>query len=427
MQTDILIVGSGCSGLYCALNLPKSKQITIITKSTAERSDSFLAQGGICVLRDEEDYDSFFEDTLRAGHFENREESVRIMISSSQEVIGDLLFYGVDFARNADGSLDFTREGAHSRHRILYHKDITGQEITSKLLAEVRTRENITLLEQTTLLDLICDKNRCCGAVIAHPDGTAETVSAECVVLATGGIGGLYRHSTNYRHLTGDALALALRHGITLENVDYVQVHPTTFYSEREDVRSFLISESVRGEGALLYDKNMNRFVEELLPRDLLTEAIYAQMEKDQTPFVWEDLRPIPKAELEEHFPNIVAYCREHGYDPTKECIPVVPAQHYFMGGVKVDGRSKTSMDGLYAVGETACNGVHGRNRLASNSLLESLVFAKRAARDMAANPRPRLPLPETDLSVYADREALEQTYKSIVLEEINRRKNDHV
>lgn len=427
MNTDILIVGSGCSGLYCALNLPRDKKITVITKSTAERNDSFLAQGGICVLRDEADFDLFFEDTLRAGHYENREESVRIMISSSQDVIRDLLACGVDFNRNADGSLDFTREGAHSRHRILYHKDITGKEITSKLLDRVRERSNVEILENTTLLDLVTDGKTCHGAVISLADGRVETVCAEYTVLATGGIGGLFRHSTNYRHLTGDALALALRHGIELENVDYIQIHPTTFYSEQEDVRSFLISESVRGEGARLYNKNMERFVEELLPRDLLTEAILQQMEKDGTNFVWEDLRPIPERELREHFPNIVAYCAEHGYDPTKECIPVVPAQHYFMGGVKVDKNSKTSMDRLYAVGETACNGVHGKNRLASNSLLESLVFAKRAAERMTACPKEKTPIPKVDLSRYADRAAWEESNKKLVLDEIDRRKKNHV
>jgi L-aspartate oxidase len=237
----------------------------------------------------------------------------------------------------------------------------------------------------------------------------------------------LFRHSTNYRHLTGVALALALRHKIELENIDYIQIHPTTFYSEDEGVRSFLISESVRGEGAKLYNKNMERFVDELLPRDLLTEAILEQMKKDGTDFVWEDLRPIPEQELREHFPNIAAYCAEHGYDPAKECIPVVPAQHYFMGGVKVNKDSKTSMEGLYAVGETACNGVHGKNRLASNSLLESLVFAKRAAEEMTGNPR-SVPAPvDVDFAPYVDLPAWKAANKKMVLDEIDRRKKERV
>lgn len=425
MKTDILIVGCGCSGLYCALNLPQNKKITVITKSDAEMSDSYLAQGGICVLKDQDDYDSFFEDTLKAGHYENDRDSVDIMIKSSREVINDLIGYGVDFCRRSDGSLDYTKEGGHSCKRILYHEDITGKEITSTLLQRVRELENVTILENTALLDIISQNNTCLGAVLSMPNGDIETVSAEYTVLATGGIGGLFRHSTNFRHLTGDALAIALKHNVELKNIDYIQIHPTTFYSKNETERSFLISESVRGEGAKLYNKNMQRFVNELLPRDLLTAAIREQMQKDGTDFVWEDLRPIPEKELHEHFPNIVEHCKQKGYDVTKECIPVVPAQHYFMGGIKVDYSSKTSMDRLYAIGETACNGVHGRNRLASNSLLESLVFAKLAAKQMQSQPIVITPLPPIDVEPFKDRAALENSYKKTVLNEIKRRSKD--
>lgn len=386
MTTDILIAGSGCAGLYAALHLPKDKAITIITKLDLESSDSFLAQGGMCTLKEPEDYDSYFEDTLRAGHYENDRTSVEIMIKQSPDVVKDLVSYGVDFQKEEDGSFSYTREGAHSANRILFHKDITGKEITSHLLKEVLKRENVTIMEHTCLIDLLCEENTCCGVVVRRSDGSISQIHADYTLLATGGIGGLYRHSTNYRHLTGDAIAIALKHGIRTKDLNYIQIHPTTLFSTKEEDRSFLISESVRGEGALLYDKNMKRFVNELLPRDLLTEAIYAQMEKDGTDFVWEDLRPIPPDELELHFPNIVAHCRKMGYDVTRECIPVVPAQHYFMGGIWVNHESKTSMEHLYAIGETACNGVHGKNRLASNSLLESLVFAKRAALDLAAN-----------------------------------------
>jgi L-aspartate oxidase len=427
MKTEVLIIGSGCAGLYCALQLPQDKSITVISKSELESSDSFLAQGGICVLRDEEDYTSFVEDTLKAGHYENDRKSVDLMIRSSRKTINDLITYGVDFARDEKGNLDYTREGAHTRPRILYHADITGREITSKLLARVRERANITLLPHTTCLDIIEQQGECCGAVIAHADGRLEAVSCAYTVLATGGIGGLYRHSTNFRHLTGDALAIALRHGVALRDTDYVQIHPTTFYSKDENDRCFLISESVRGEGARLYNKNMERFVDELLPRDLVTEAIHRQMEQDGAAFVWEDLRPIPEQELREHFPNIVAYCREHGYDVTRECIPVVPAQHYYMGGVKVDHESKTSMPRLFAIGETACNGVHGKNRLASNSLLESLVFAGRAARAMTEENSSVPVLPEVDLTPYQDREALAATYRELVWNEIQKRRKQHV
>lgn len=383
MKTDILIVGSGCSGLYAALHLPQDKRITVITKADLESSDSFLAQGGICMLRDEDDYNSYFQDTMKAGHYENNRQSVDIMIRESQRVIADLISYGADFEREADGSLAFTKEGAHSEKRILFHEDVTGREITSKLLRQAENRPNITLMEYTTMVDLIEENNVCYGAVLRLADGSLDTMEADFTFLACGGIGGLYRHSTNFRHLTGDALAIAIRHNIRLENINYVQIHPTTFYTENEEERSFLISESVRGEGALLYNKNMERFVDELQPRDVVTKAILKQMELDGTNHVWEDMRPIPEEEMLSHFPNIVAYCREHGYDPVKECIPVVPAQHYFMGGIKVDSSSATSMPQLYAIGETACNGVHGRNRLASNSLLESLVFASRAATDV--------------------------------------------
>ena len=422
MKTDILIVGSGCSGLYCALMLPRDKKITIITKADAESSDSFLAQGGICMLKDESDYDNYFEDTLKAGHYENDRESVEIMIRSSQDVIQDLIGYGADFARDENGNLAFTREAAHSDKRILFHEDITGEEITSKLLAAVRRLSNVTIYENTKMLDIVTENNCCYGAVIRREDGTIETVQADYTVWACGGVGGLYRHSTNFRHLTGDALALSIRHGIRLKDVNYVQIHPTTFYSKDEEDRSFLISESVRGEGAKLYDKNMNRFVNELLPRDRLTEEIYKQMEKDQTEHVWEDLRPIPEEELKSHFPNIVEHCRQMGYDVTKECIPVVPAQHYFMGGVWVDHESHTSMERLYAVGETACNGVHGRNRLASNSLLESLVFAKRAAKQMErtyAKAESGFLFDGIDLSSYENQEELASRYHKYVRDAI--------
>lgn len=390
MRTDMVIVGSGCAGLYCALHLPREKQVTIITKLDAESSDSYLAQGGMCVQRDDEDYHRFMEDTLKAGHYENDRNAVDVMIRSSRDVLEDLLAYGVAFQKDENGELLYTREGAHSNKRILFHADITGREITSKLLAEVKRRPNITLHEYTTMIDLIVENNRCKGIVVETADGAVQEIRASFTILATGGIGGRYAHSTNYRHLTGDGITVAEKYNIELKDMDYIQIHPTTFYTEDKTERSFLISESVRGEGAKLRDKNGNRFVDELLPRDLLTKAIYEQMKKDGTEFVWEDLREIPESELDSHFPNIVKYCLEHGYDVRKECIPVVPAQHYFMGGIKVSDVSKTSMERLYAVGETACNGVHGKNRLASNSLLESLVFAKRAARDISGNHKKR-------------------------------------
>lgn len=379
MKTDVVIVGTGVGGLFSALNLPREKQIVMITKSDLESSNSFLAQGGICVLRGEEDYDSYFEDTMRAGHYENRKESVDIMIRSSQEIIDDLIRYGVDFAKE-NGELAYTREGAHSRPRILFHEDITGQEITSKLLEQVKKLENVKIYEYTTMTDVIIENDVCVGIEAVQENGETLRIFAENTILASGGIGGCYKHSTNFPHLTGDAVEIAKKHGIRLENLDYVQIHPTTLYSEKPG-RRFLISESVRGEGAVLYNHKKERFVNELLPRDVVTKAIQAEMEKEGTDHVWLSMEAIDKETILKHFPNIYQRCQEEGYDVTKECIPVVPAQHYFMGGIWVDADSRTSMEHLYAVGETSCNGVHGANRLASNSLLESLVFAKRAAK----------------------------------------------
>ena len=432
MNTDILIVGSGCAGLYCALQLPQNRQITVITKSDSESSDSFLAQGGMCMLKSDDDYESYFEDTLKAGHYENDKKSVEIMIKSSADVVNDLVGYGVDFQREPNGEFSFTREGGHSGKRILFHKDITGREITKKLLLQAGKRKNITIIEHASMIDIITDKDEkfCKGVVVRLDDKKTDVIYAPVTVLATGGIGGLFRHSTNFRHLTADSLAIAIKHKIKLKDVDYVQIHPTTLYSTKAEDRSFLISESVRGEGAKLLDKNMNRFVNELLPRDILTKAINEQMEKDGTDFVWEDLRTIPEEELKSHFPNIVEYCLSKGYDDTKECIPVVPAQHYFMGGIEVNHESRTSMENVYAIGETACNGVHGKNRLASNSLLESLVFAKRAAKDLILNEErykelynsePNGELPQETLKKYDDVKSLSEEYKKLVLNEIKK------
>lgn len=426
-HSDIIIVGTGAAGLFCALHLPNDKQITIITKEGIEESDSFLAQGGICVLKSDDDYKSYYEDTMRAGHYENRAESVDIMLRSSQEIIRELIDFGVDFEKDGD-TLLYTREGGHSDSRILFHEDITGQEITSKLLARAKERNNISIYEHTAMIDLITESNVCHGVIIHTADGVIQPLTADYTVLACGGLGGLYKHSTNFRHITGDALAMAHNHGIRLENIDYIQIHPTTLYS-REPGRRFLISESVRGEGAILLDKNGNRFVNELLPRDLLTAEVHKQMKKDGTDFVWLSMAPIPTDTIKAHFPNIYKRCLDEGYDCTKEPIPVVPAQHYFMGGIWVDRDSCTSMEHLYAIGETSCNGVHGRNRLASNSLLESLVFAKRAAAQMKAAYAPLSEPKKIPVSdCYPDYNDCMKKYHELVLQEIEterKRKNE--
>ena len=424
MKADVVIVGSGVAGLYCALNLPQEKSIIVVTKNKARRSDSYLAQGGICVLRDEDDYDAFYEDTMKAGHYENNPDSVHIMIHSSQDVIADLVSFGVRFEKNGEEFL-YTREGAHSHHRILFHEDETGKEITSHLLETARNRENITIIENYTMVDLICDGNECHGIIGHDENGVYSATQADYTVLATGGIGGIFEHSTNYKHLTGDAIALALKYGIKLQHIDYIQIHPTTLYTEKEGSREFLISESVRGEGAILLNSKGERFVNELLPRDVVANAIFAEMKKEGSKHVWLSLAPIPEEEIKTHFPNIYQRCLDEGYDATKEPIPVVPSQHYFMGGIDVDRYSKTSMDRLYAAGETACNGVHGRNRLASNSLLESLVFAKRAAKHITEGYDPLtdeivIAIDETKYANY------QEEYKAAVLAAIEKERKKH-
>lgn len=421
---DVIIVGTGAAGLFCALNLSARHNVCVITKQKTDESDSFLAQGGICMLRGEEDYQGYFNDTMRAGHFENDENAVLLMIRSSNSVIRDLIRCGVEFDRNSEGNLNFTREGAHSRPRILFHEDVTGREITSALLAQAQAKPNIEIREYTTMVDIVSKDNVCGGIIAADPSGQLHCMEADSVVLACGGLGGLFTNSTNFPHITGDALAIALKHGVALEHLDYIQIHPTTLFSRRPG-RRFLISESVRGEGALLYDKNGQRFTDELQPRDLLTEALWKQMEKDGTEFVWEDMRPIGKDVILNHFPNIYRHCLEEGFNVLEEPIPVVPAQHYFMGGIAVNLASKTSMSGLYAVGETSCNGVHGRNRLASNSLLESLVFAQRAADDILfGSAHHGCDTSHVDLREYKDLDAIFASYRSAVLNEIERMKN---
>lgn len=384
IDCDVVIVGCGVAGLYCALNLPAALSVVLLSKEAVDHCDSMLAQGGICVLHDDGDYESFFEDTLRAGHYENRLESVDLMIRASRAIIDDLIKRGVRFARTVAGELDYTREGAHSRPRILYHEDVTGEEITTRLLADVRALPNARILENTCMTDLIEGFDRegrrvCRGVVATDEKNERLEIRADATVLATGGVGGLYEHSTNFGCLTGDGCRVAAEHGVLLEHMDYVQIHPTTLWTERPG-RSFLISESARGEGAVLLNDAGERFVDELQPRDVVSAAILAEMARTGAAHVWLSFARVPREEIEGHFTHILERCLEEGYDIREEPIPVVPAQHYFMGGIHVDSDSQTTLPHLFACGETCCNGVHGRNRLASNSLLESLVFAQRAA-----------------------------------------------
>lgn len=419
IKTDVVIVGSGVAGLFAALCLPSDKDILLITKEKLKECDSYLAQGGVCVLKDINDFNCYYEDTMKAGHYENNPESVKVMIESSTDVIGTLVKLGVNFDTDEEGDFDYTREGAHRRNRILHHKDETGKEITATLLSIAKKRSNITLVTQTTMIDFIEENNICQGIVCEDEFGEMGAILARDIILATGGIGGLFLNSTNFPHITGDSFALALKHGVELQDMNYIQIHPTTLYSKKKG-RRFLISESVRGEGAILLNENGERFTDELQPRDIVTNAIVEEMAKFGTDHVYITLPTMNSEEASERFPNIFDACMDEGYDITKDKVPVTPAQHYMMGGVKADINGKTTMEHLYAVGETACNGVHGKNRLASNSLLESLVFAKRAAALIASdNSEKELKIPELDLSSYPPKDIREKEFKTLIMNEI--------
>ena len=417
---DVIIVGTGAAGLFAGLCLPVNLNVLMITKDKMENSDSYLAQGGICTLKSADDFDAFYQDTLKAGRNENNPESVRIMIQQSPQIMKDLMDYGVKFDRDSEGNLAYTREGAHSEFRILHHQDVTGKEITSKLIRQVKLRNNITVIEEATMLDIISENNKVSGIIMENNSDIVQ-INAKVVILATGGIGGLFKHSTNFRHITGDSFAIALRNNIQLENINYIQIHPTTLYTTKPG-RSFLISESVRGEGAYLLNCKMERFVNELLPRDVVSNAIKNEMNKYNMPYVYLSVMHMDHQQIQTRFPHIYDRCLKEGYDMYKEPIPVVPAQHYLMGGIKSDTFGKTSMENLYAVGETACNGVHGANRLASNSLLESLVFAKRAARvikdeieNIDFDPK------YIDVSKY-DKDRLMKENRDLIMNEIKRK-----
>ncbi len=425
INTDTVVVGSGVAGLFAALCLPGDQSVLVITKENLYECDSYLAQGGVCVLKNIDDFQCYYEDTMKAGHYENNPQAVKVMIESSSDVINTLIKLGVQFDTDVSGDYDYTREGAHRQNRILHHKDETGKEITDTLLSIAKTRKNITFVTRTTMIDIIERDNICYGIVCEDEYGEKGAILAHNVILATGGIGGLFLNSTNYPHITGDSFALSLIHGIELENINYIQIHPTTLYSKKKG-RRFLISESVRGEGAILLNENGERFTDELQPRDVVTNAIVEEMKKFGTDHVYLTLPTMTSEQAKERFPNIFDACKEEGYDMTTDMVPVTPAQHYLMGGVKTDINGVTSMRYLYAVGETACNGVHGKNRLASNSLLESLVFAKRAADVIAVDTDVKDDnLPPVDLDGYPCKEEMLGKFKKIIMDEIKRKDMD--
>lgn len=377
---DVLIVGSGVSGLYCALNLRSDLNVLVVCKDKISCTNTYLAQGGISVARGIEDIPLYIEDTLKAGKYKNDIEAVKVLTSESMDNIKQLIDMGLKFDRNDDGSLNFTKEGAHSINRIVHTKDNTGESTANILIDNVKQRDNIAVYEYTCFIDIIERENECIGAILIKDDEQIN-VYAKSVVLATGGIGGLFNNSTNQRILKGDGIATAIKHNIELKDINYIQIHPTAFYEKERNDRRLLISESLRGEGGKLTNIHGERFVNELLPRDVVSEAVYKQIKETQTPYVNLDIRFLGREYIINRFSSIYDECLKRGTDITRECIKVSPAQHFFMGGIKVDLNSLTSMKKLYAVGESSCTGIHGANRLASNSLLEGLVFSRRAAK----------------------------------------------
>ncbi|MHC1721000.1 MAG: L-aspartate oxidase [Clostridiaceae bacterium] len=377
-ETDVLIAGSGVAGLYCALHLKSDLKVLVLSKSELTKTNTYLAQGGISTALNDEDMPLFVEDTMKAGDFENTINAVNVLVQESRDNIDELLGYGLQLERN-NGELSYTREGAHSVNRIVHQKDETGKAVADTLIAEAKKRNNIELWEYARIVDVMKKGNLCVGGVIVK-DGEIIEVSAKALVLATGGVGGLFKKSTSQRDLTGDGVAIALKNGIKLKDSDYIQFHPTVLHRGAENERRFLISESLRGEGAKLYNSKGERFVDELLPRDEVTAIIEKELEKTGDKCVYLDISFLDSDYVKKRFPSIYKECLKSGIDITKDRVPVSPAQHYYMGGIEVDLNGKTSMENLYALGETACTGVHGKNRLASNSLLEGLVFARRAA-----------------------------------------------
>ena len=378
VYVDVLIVGTGAAGLYAALNLREDLNILLITKDVVNKCNTFLAQGGISVARDENDFDLFIQDTLKAGKFKNSIKAVQTLVYESIDNINTVINFGVSFDREKVG-LKYTKEGAHSISRIVHRKDETGKELFLSLLDRVKNKKNVCILENTTLVDIITKNNICAGGIATRGEKRMN-INSKATVLATGGIGGLFKNSTNRRSLTGDGIAIALRHNIKTTDLDYVQFHPTALFDYNVNCEKFLISESLRGEGARLLNEHGKRFVDELLPRDEVAKAIYKEEKKSMMPFVFLDISFKNKDYITNRFPGIYKQCMQIGIDITKHKIPVTPVQHYHMGGIKVDLCSRTSMKNLFACGEVSCTGVHGANRLASNSLLEALVFSRKAS-----------------------------------------------
>ena len=393
---DLLVLGSGIAGLRGAVEAARAGwRVLVATKDAPRESNTEYAQGGIAVpLPDPEDRERHLADTLAAGDGLCDEGAVRVLVEDGRRRVEELIAWGADFDRR-DGELDYTREAAHSRNRILHaHGDATGQELERVLSVAAAREERITLLPYHTGIALIEEEGRCAGAwLLNEADNRPRAVRARAVLIATGGIGRLYQQSTNPAVATGDGMAMALRAGLVMANLEFVQFHPTALFLP--GAPRFLLSESMRGEGAVLRNAEGQRFAHryhpmgELAPRDVVTRAIVSEIQAQRGRPVTLDLTHLDPAFVKARFPTIYATCLEYGLDITRSLIPVYPAAHYMMGGIETDREGRTSLPGCYAAGEVACTGVHGANRLASNSLLEGLVFGARAAAAALAQPGP--------------------------------------
>lgn len=390
-----IIVGSGIAGLYAALKIEQQAKlpdgIMLITKSKLGESNSKYAQGGMVAVLKENKCDStesHISDTIKAGAGLSEFNTVKFISENSDKVVKDLLNFGVEFDRDKDGNLCFTKEAAHSVRRILHSGgDATGKMIEKSLVEQVQNNNNIDVYEEGTVVELLINSNGECRGVLVFNNmtGEYETVYSPVVILATGGIGQLYKYTTNPEGATGDGLAIAYNAGAVMQDMEFVQFHPTALAFD-DDVNRFLISEAVRGEGAKLVDADGMEFMakyderKELAPRDIVTRANYNEMMKNHLANVYLNASCIDKAKLAERFPTISKKCLEHGIDISKDFIPVAPAAHYFMGGIRTDVEGRTSINGLFAIGEVSSTGLHGGNRLASNSLLECVVCAYEVA-----------------------------------------------
>lgn len=385
---DVVIIGTGAAGLYAALNFPKNISVLLVSKRELDLSNSSLAQGGVaCVLDTVHDsYKLHITDTLIAGKYKNNLSAVEKLVSEGPSDVLRIKELGVDFDLNPDGTMCKTLEAGHSRHRIVHHKDSTGKAIVDRLIEVVNTLPNVTICDNSLVYSI--DKALNGFYVSILKDGQSKHFGCNYCILATGGIGRVYKYTTNSAIATGDGIAFAYMLGAKISHLSRIQFHPTAFAAEKDRER-FLISEAVRGEGAVLLNCKGERFAfdydsrGELAPRDVVSNAIIKESIKTNSEHFYLDITDKPADFLKERFPMIYQRCLEEGVDITKDRIPVFPCQHYLMGGINVDLDAKTSIDGLYAAGECSHTGVHGANRLASNSLLEALVFSRSAAQDI--------------------------------------------